>query len=107
LRERRVDVRGDFAGGIELTGAAGSRRALARDLSRAGLGARLAAPHPEIGASLEAEFRLPGFVLPILARVRVAWSDPQAGRLGLRFSDLESAVGELIERFVAGGFGGG
>jgi hypothetical protein len=107
LRDRRVDARGEFAGGIELTGAGGGRRARGFDLSRAGLGARLPAPHPEIGARLEAEFRLPGFVLPILARVRVAWSDPRAGRLGLLFADLEPAVGELIECFVAGGFGDG
>lgn len=77
------------------------------DLSRSGLGLALEAPHPDGVGRLEAEFRLPGFLLPLLVGARVAWSDAGSGRLGLAFAGVEADVVELLESFVAGRFADG
>ena len=99
---RRGEERAAFDGWVELGGNAGRRLGRALNLSTSGLGVSLAAPHPEPGVEMESEFALPGFVLPLSLPAEVAWNDPAAGRIGLRFRGVEPAVAELLANFVAG-----
>jgi PilZ domain len=101
---RRRGQRATFSGWVELT--FGNERRLARscDLSAHGLGLLLDAPHPPAGTAVESEFALPGFGVPLAVPARVAWSNPDGGRLGLAFDPLDLAVAELLESAVAGRF---
>jgi len=91
-------------GWVELTIGPERRLASSVDLSAEGLGLLLAPPHPEAGAPVESEFALPGFGVPLAVPARIAWSDPDAGRLGLTFDALDLAVAELLQSAVAGRF---
>lgn len=102
--ERRRGARAEFDGWVELTVGAERRLATSIDLSAEGLGLLLAPPHPEPGEPVESEFALPGFGVPLSVPARVAWSDPEGGRLGLRFDRLDLAVSELLQSAVAGRF---
>lgn len=105
--DRRRGARASFDGWVELTIGFERRLASSFDLSAAGLGVLLAAPHPEPGEAVESEFALPGFGVPLAVPSRVAWSDPDAGRLGLAFDRLDLAVAELLHSAVAGRFRSG
>lgn len=105
--ERRKGERVAFDGWVEITMGPERRLGSSVDLSAEGLGMLLAAPHPEAGAVLESEFALPGFGVPLAISARVAWSDPEAGRLGLAFERLDLAVEELLQSAVAGRFRAG
>jgi len=106
-RERRNGARAAFDGWVEITMGPERRLGSSVDLSAEGLGMLLAPPHPEAGEAVESEFALPGFGVPLAIAARVAWSDPEAGRLGLVFDRLDLAVVELLESAVAGRFRAG
>jgi hypothetical protein len=89
---------------VELTIGPERRLASSVDLSAAGLGLMLAPPLPGAGQPVESEFALPGFGLPLAVPARVAWSDPDSGRLGLTFDRLDHGVAELLQSAVAGRF---
>ncbi len=97
---RRGHPRAPFHARVSLAQAGSRRPAWARDLSSAGLGLELEAPHPERGSALETEFALPGMRLPIALQGRVAWSQPERRRLGVRFERADPDLDELIDRFV-------
>lgn len=105
-RGRRARLRVPFAGRVELTMGGRRRAGHAVDLSATGLGLRLGRP-PARDQAVEAEFHLPGFVVPLALSARVAWRDALEGRLGLDFGPLEPAVAELLESCVAGRFDAG
>ena len=105
--ERRRGERAAFDGWVAITMGPERRLGSAVDLSAEGLGMLLAPPHPETGATVESEFALPGFGVPLGISARVAWSDPEAGRLGLAFDRLDLAVAELLQSAVAGRFRSG
>ena len=102
--ERRKGARAPFDGWVELSMGGERRLASSLDLSAEGLGLLLAAPHPPPGQSIESEFALPGFGVPLAVPAHVAWSDPDSGRLGLVFDRLDVAVAELLHSAVAGRF---
>ena len=106
-REQRRGARADFEGWVEITAGGGRRLARSRDLSPQGLGLELEAPHPALHELVESEFALPGFGVPLAIAARVAWSDPEAGRLGLSFEALDVAVAEILQSAVAGRFQAG
>jgi hypothetical protein len=106
-RERRKGERAAFDGWVEITVGSERRLGSSCDLSAEGLGVLLAPPHPDAGAAVESEFALPGFGVPLAIAARVAWSDPDAGRLGLAFDRLDLAVAELLQSAVAGRFRAG
>jgi hypothetical protein len=105
--EQRQAARTAFEAWVEL--AAGDERHLGRscDLSVGGLGVSLDGPLPKPGERLGSEFALPGMLLPLLVAARVAWSDPQTGRLGLAFESLDAGVAEILQSAVAGRFRSG
>jgi hypothetical protein len=81
------------------------RIARGRDLSAQGIGLTLgdARPLPEVAdETVESEFSLPGFYLPIKLPARVAWMDSRTQGLGLRFVEIEPDLAELLEHYVAG-----
>jgi len=106
-REQRRGARATFEGWVELLTAGENRLARSRDLSANGLGLVLPPPHPPIGSRVESEFALPGFAVALSVSARIVWSDPLAGRVGLRFENVDVAVAELLQSAVAGRFGGG
>ncbi|MBI3928781.1 MAG: PilZ domain-containing protein [Armatimonadetes bacterium] len=74
----------------------------ATDLSPEGLGVQLDAPLPEGQDVLVKIF--PEFDLPVVqARARVAWTQETPSgkcKMGLRFSDIEAAGAEVIQRYI-------
>jgi hypothetical protein len=78
------------------------RMARGRDLSARGIGLRLGGPHPFTAGSVESEFALPGFVVPLRLPARVAWVDLQAESLGLCFEKIDPDLAELLENYAAG-----
>ena len=101
-RERRRNRRAKFDGWVTLAAAEVHRMARGRDLSAQGIGLTLESPHPFTGGAVESEFALPGFFIPVKLSARVAWADPQTQTLGLRFEEVEAALAELLENYVAG-----
>ena len=99
---RRRMPRAGFDAAVDLHGGDGPPRvALARDLSADGLGLAASAPHPPVGERLRSDFALPGLAVPVSVEAVVAWSEPRAGRLGLRFAALDPPLRELLERWVS------
>jgi hypothetical protein len=73
-----------------------------RDLSAQGIGLTLEGSHPFTEGTVESEFALPGFFVPVKLPARVAWVDSETERLGLRFQEIEADLAELLENYVAG-----
>lgn len=100
---KRRGRRAEFHGWVELATTSGRRRrAQGRDLSSGGLGILLEDDPPHAGTRVESEFALPGFFVPLSLPARVAWTDPEHRRAGLRFEGLDAGVAELLENFVSG-----
>jgi len=81
------------------------RIARGRDLSAQGIGLTLGDAHPFADfteGTVESEFSLPGFYVPVKLPARVAWVDSRTQALGLRFVEIEADLAELLEHYVAG-----
>ena len=83
------------------------RIARGRDLSAQGIGLTLGDAHPFTFTdfaerTVESEFSLPGFYLPVKLPARVAWMESRTQNLGLRFVEIEADLAELLEHYVAG-----
>jgi hypothetical protein len=78
------------------------RIARGRDLSAQGIGLTLGDNHPFTEGTVESEFSLPGFFVPVKVPAHVAWVDSRTQGLGLRFLEIEADLAELLEHYVAG-----
>ena len=73
-----------------------------RDLSAQGIGLTLERAQDFSERTVETEFALPGFYVPVKLPARVAWADSRTEGLGLRFLEVEADLAELLENYVAG-----
>lgn len=94
--------RAPFSGWVELTVDGFRRRGTGCDLSPGGIGLALAGELPPIGGPVTSEFALPGISIPLALDGRVAWSNPQSLRVGVRFEGIDPGLAELLENFVSG-----
>ena len=99
---RRKSPRAPFDGWVEINVAGERRLATARDLSPAGIGVDLPGAPLAPASSLICEFALPGISLPLALDGHVAWAD--GSRLGVRFTDVDPGLAELLENHTAGRF---
>ena len=100
--QRRQSRRARFEGWVWLTAGGAQRMARGRDLSPHGIGLTLGGPHPPSDGTVESEFALPGFFVPIKLPARVAWADTRTESLGLRFEAVDADLAEILENYVAG-----
>jgi len=100
--ENQRSPRAPFSGWVELTSDGLRRLGTGRDLSAGGVGLELRGALPPIGGSVTSEFALPGISIPLALEGRVAWSDSQRLRVGVRFERIDPGLAELLENFVGG-----
>lgn len=100
--EQERSLRARFTGWVELTTGGRRRLGTARDLSPGGIGLELRGELPAVGGAVTSEFALPGISIPLALDGRVAWSDRQRQRVGVRFEDVDPGLAELLENFVGG-----
>lgn len=100
VNERRKAARADLNTWVEIASANGRTRASTCDVSAEGLG--LTGVAPEAGASLVAEFPLPGIGLPLELTGQVVWSDSSGSRAGLYFDDVDPGLREILASYVSG-----
>lgn len=100
--EQERSPRARFTGWVELTTGGRRRLGTARDLSPGGIGLELRGELPAVGGAVTSEFALPGISIPLALDGRVAWSDRQRQRVGVRFEDVDPGLAELLENFVGG-----
>jgi hypothetical protein len=100
--ERRRHFRARFEGWVGIAAGEIHRTARGRDLSTQGIGLTLRGPHPFKEGTVESEFALPGFFVPVKLPARVAWEDSRTQSLGLCFEKMDADLAELLENFVAG-----
>ena len=98
MQERREAGRAALESWVEIAAGGARYRATAADVSVCGLG--LSGAGLVAGASVVAEFPLPGIGLPLELSARVMWAD--TGRLGLRFEGIDPGLRELLESYVDG-----
>lgn len=102
MRENRRHRRAHFDAWVEMRIGRRTRRVTAFDLSERGIGVRLEPPVPEVKTPVASEFALPGIRLPLVIDGVVAWSDAGSRRAGIHFVDVDPALAELLESYVAG-----
>ena len=103
--KRRTGRRAKYDGWVTIAAGEVHRIARGRDLSAQGIGLTLGDTRPLTGfteGTVESEFSLPGFYVPIKLSARVAWVNSQTQGLGLRFEEVEADLAELLEHYVAG-----
>lgn len=100
MNERRKAPRAGLDAWVEIASANGRVRASTFDVSADGLGLTGVAPH--VGASLVAEFPLPGIGLPLELPGQVVWSDATGSRAGLLFQDVDPGLREILASYVSG-----
>lgn len=100
MNERRKAPRADLDAWVEIASAKGRVRASTFDVSADGLGLKGVAP--QVGASLLAEFPLPGIGLPLELAGQVVWSDASGSRAGLLFQDVDPGLREILASYVSG-----
>lgn len=103
-RQRRRGRRAPFEGWVGLTAGEVHRVARGRDLSAHGIGLTLGGSNPSMEGTVESEFALPGFFVPVKLPARIAWMDSETERLGLCFEEIDADLAELLENYVAGRF---
>lgn len=100
--ENQRSPRAPFSGWVEVTTDGLRRLGTGCDLSAGGIGLELRGELPPIGEPVISEFALPGISIPLELEGRVAWSDPQRLRVGVRFERVDPGLAELLENFVGG-----
>lgn len=100
--ENQRSPRAPFAGWVELTSEGLRRLGTGCDLSAGGIALELRGELPPIGGPVTSEFALPGISIPLELEGRIAWSDPQRLRVGVRFERIDPGLAELLENFVGG-----
>ncbi len=100
--ETQRSPRAPFSGWVELTSDGQRRLGTGYDLSAGGIGLELRGDLPPIGGAVTSEFALPGISIPLELEGRIAWSDPQRLRVGVRFERIDPGLAELLENFVGG-----
>ena len=100
--ETQRSPRAPFSGWVELTSDGLRRLGTGCDLSAGGVGLELRGELPPIGGAVTSEFALPGISIPLALEGRIAWSDPQRLRVGVRFESVDPGLAELLENFVGG-----
>ena len=100
MSERRKAARAGLDTWVEIASANGRVRASTCDISAEGLG--LTGVAPEVGASLLAEFPLPGIGLPLELAGQVVWSDAAGPRAGLLFREVDPGLREILASYVSG-----
>lgn len=101
-RPRRHSPRARFDAWVELRADGQTRRVSGRDLCDRGIGLLVEGSLPPLHETVSSEFALPGIRLPMALDGVVAWRDERSGRLGVRFLDVDPALGELLASYVAG-----
>ena len=99
---RRVNSRAPFDGWVEISADGQRRLATARDLSPSGIGIDLPGAPLVPAVAIVCEFALPGISLPLALEGHVAWV--AGSRLGVRFTDVDPGLAEVLENHVAGRF---
>jgi len=99
---RRKQTRARYHSWVEIASEGARVRGNGRDISVEGIGVQVEAPIPEISTPVVSEFPLPGITLPLAVSGVVAWTDEESSQIGVRFTEMDSGLAELLASYVEG-----